>query len=38
LYLACSNLDLTASDINTIYQKRWTVEEFHKSLKTSVYN
>ncbi|MEI6430118.1 MAG: transposase, partial [Pseudanabaena sp. ELA607] len=36
LYLACSNLDLTASDINTIYQKRWTVEEFHKSLKSNL--
>jgi IS4 transposase len=36
LYLACSNLDLTAFDINTIYQKRWTVEEFHKSLKSNL--
>ena len=36
MYLACSNLDLTASDINTIYQKRWTVEEFHKSLKSNL--
>jgi hypothetical protein len=36
LYLACSNLDLTATDINTIYQKRWTVEEFHKSLKSNL--
>ncbi|MFN9867514.1 MAG: hypothetical protein ACK568_10655, partial [Pseudanabaena sp.] len=23
LYLDCSNLDLNAPDINTIYQKRW---------------
>ena len=36
LYLACSNLDLNASDINTIYQKRWKVEEFHKSLKSNL--
>jgi len=36
LYLACSNLDLTALDINTIYQKRWKVEEFHKSLKSNL--
>ncbi|MBD2189607.1 transposase [Pseudanabaena mucicola] len=33
LYLACSNLDPTPTDINKIYQKRWEVEEFHKSLK-----
>jgi hypothetical protein len=36
LYLACSNLDITATDINTIYQKRWKVEEFHKSLKSNL--
>jgi len=36
LYLACSNLDLKASDISTIYQKRWKVEEFHKSLKSNL--
>jgi hypothetical protein len=36
LYLACSNLDLIATDINTIYQKRWKVEEFHKSLKSNL--
>ena len=36
LYLACRNLDLTATDINTIYQKRWKVEEFHKSLKANL--
>jgi IS4 transposase len=36
LYLACSNLDLTATDINTIYQERWTVEEFHKSIKSNL--
>ena len=36
LYLACSNLDISATDINTIYQKRWKVEEFHKSLKSNL--
>jgi len=36
LYLACSNLDLKASDISAIYQKRWKVEEFHKSLKSNL--
>jgi hypothetical protein len=36
LYLACSNLNLNAPDINTIYQKRWKVEEFHKSLKSNL--
>ena len=36
LYLACSNLDLTAPDIQTIYQKRWKVEGFHKSLKSNL--
>ena len=36
LYLACSNLDLTPPDIQAIYQKRWKVEEFHKSLKSNL--
>ena len=34
LYLACSDLDLQALDIETIYQKRWRVEVFHKTLKS----
>ena len=34
LYLACSALDLQALDIETIYQKRWRVEVFHKTLKS----
>ena len=33
LYLVCSNLDLEASKVNNIYQKRWKVEEYHKSIK-----
>lgn len=33
MYLVCSNLSLTPSQIYTIYQKRWNVEECHKSVK-----
>ena len=36
LYLACSDLDRNASDIDTIYKKRWNVEVFHKTLKSNV--
>lgn len=32
-YLVTSDLSLDASDIITIYQKRWKVEEYHRSLK-----
>ncbi len=35
LYLTCSKLDLQWKDITTIYQKRWKVEVFHKSLKSN---
>ena len=35
LYLACSKLDSQWNDITTIYQKRWKVEVFHKSLKSN---
>lgn len=35
LYLACSDISLTGSQIQTIYQKRWNVEEFHKSIKSN---
>ena len=35
LYLACSDLTCNASDIETIYQKRWKVEVFHKTLKSN---
>lgn len=34
LYLACSDLDGDAGDIIAIYQKRWNVETFHKTLKS----
>ena len=33
LYLVTSDLHLTYSEITAIYQKRWNVEPFHKSLK-----
>lgn len=33
LYLITNNLELSYTDICTIYQKRWNVETFHKSLK-----
>ncbi|MCK5720330.1 MAG: hypothetical protein KAH84_10345 [Thiomargarita sp.] len=35
LYLTCSNLDSHWKDITTIYQKRWKVKVFHKSLKSN---
>jgi len=33
LYLVSSDTSLTYTEITTIYQKRWNVEVFHKSLK-----
>ncbi len=35
LYLASSDLTLLYEQISTIYQKRWKVEEFHKSIKSN---
>lgn len=35
LYLACSDLDCDATAIEAIYQKRWKVEVFHKTLKSN---
>jgi len=32
-YLFCSDLTLSFQQITTTYQKRWGVEEYHKSLK-----
>ncbi len=34
LYLVTSDTTLSASSIQTIYQKRWKVEEYHKSVKS----
>ena len=36
LYLITNNLELNASEIVAIYQKRWKVEEYHKSLKSNI--
>ncbi len=33
LYLSSSDLSLSAASMRTIYQRRWKVEEYHKSLK-----
>ena len=35
LCLACSDLDCDQAAIETIYQKRWKVEVFHKTLKSN---
>ena len=34
-YLVTSDLSLSAASLTTIYQKRWKVEEYHKSLKSN---
>ena len=34
LYLACSDLESDAEGIVAIYQKRWNVETYHKTLKS----
>ncbi len=36
LNLVCSDITLNGNSIATIYEKRWKVEEFHKSLKSNV--
>ena len=36
LNLVCSDLTLNGDSISTIYEKRWKVEEFYKSLKHNV--
>lgn len=33
LYIISNNLDISGEDIYKIYQKRWIIEEFHKSIK-----
>jgi len=35
LYLVTSDLNLTYPKLTTIYQKRWKVEEYHKSVKSN---
>ena len=36
LYLITNDIDLTPEKILEIYQRRWKVEEFHKSLKQNL--
>ena len=36
LNLVCSDITLDSNTITTIYEKRWKVEEFYKSLKSNV--
>ena len=33
LNLICSDITLDGSSVSTIYEKRWKIEEFHKSIK-----
>lgn len=33
MYLVTNNLKLSAADFETLYHKRWSVEEYHKSIK-----
>jgi hypothetical protein len=35
LYLICSDLTVEADQIMAVYQKRWQMEEYHKSLKSN---
>ena len=35
LYLVCSDINLNDDQITTLYQKRWHVEVFHKSIKSN---
>lgn len=35
LYLCSSDVTLSACALSTLYQKRWKVEEYHKSLKSN---
>jgi hypothetical protein len=35
LYLCTSDLTLSASALSMLYQKRWKIEEYHKSLKSN---
>ena len=33
MYLVTNNLELSSDDFETLYKKRWSVEEYHKSIK-----
>ncbi len=36
LYLVTNDVDLTAYEFYSTYQRRWKIEEYHKSLKNNV--
>jgi hypothetical protein len=35
VYLVCSDLTVEAETITMVYQKRWPIEEYHKSIKSN---
>ncbi len=35
LYLSCSYLQCTSSQIKALYKKRWNAEAFHKTIKSN---
>ena len=35
IYLVCSDLTVEAETITMVYQKRWPIEEYHKSIKSN---
>lgn len=37
LYLISNDLNATTTPLERIYQKRWKVEAFHKSIKSKLY-
>ena len=36
VYLISDNLEITAQEISANYEKRWKVEEYHKSIKSYI--
>jgi len=36
IYLVCSDLALSSDRIVELYQKRWKIEEYHKSIKSNI--
>jgi hypothetical protein len=34
--LACSDLNLSYGQITTIYEKRWGIEEYHRTIKSNM--
>jgi IS4 transposase len=35
LYLVCSDMTVNAKTITSVYQERWPIEEYHKSIKSN---